>query len=249
MNAQREGSAAVPDVKLDWENTVGGAATDEKRYKAEFLVALQRTALAYQGASAPAGEKYAGEVSARTLEVIESGRGTKVIATSSFPARSLVLVPLVRDVNKVSTAASSPLRIPVPGLREAGWPLCILPDVAKNGPQPFLPPFWLVPRTATPGLANLSLDEVVMDLGGYPTVKDEQHVRPPARNLAQDSGYIRQWRMPVAVNPTDISAGTELKLLSPALPTREAAAAKRTTWKDAVKGKAGKPEGKAMAKK
>ena len=110
-----------------------------------------------------------------------------------------------------------------------------------------MPPVWLVPRTATPAQANLLLTEVVLHLAGLPAVANDS-VRPPAANTKERSGYVVQYRVPVAVNSGKIRAGAEWKLLSPALPTREATAAKKSTWLEDAKGKTGK-QAKAEANK
>ena len=218
-----------PEEELDWHASLDGDANLDRAQKTQFWHALNLTGAAY--ALAPAGgEQAPGDVVAKIV-----GKKTCVRAARAFEPGELVLVPLISSSNNLSTNATTPLRIPVAGLKLSDGEVSILPDVARKMVGAFLPPFWLMVRASATHMANMELRSVTVHLTGLPTVTQDEEggvgPHPPRAQASMKAGFVANVQVPVATNPKAIKAGEELFLKSPSFaPAKAGGKPKASTW-------------------
>jgi len=234
--------------ELDWHASLVSDVTQDRVKKAQFWTALNMTGAAY--ALAPAGEGKG------TGDVVATQVGKKLIlrAARAFAPGELVLVPLISTVNNLSAKATTPLRIPAPGLTLTGGGASIVPDVVRSYVGTFLPPFWLMERGTATRMANMEMRSVTITMTGLPTVTNEtQDVgpRPPKAQASVSAGFVTTLEVPVATNPKAIMANDDLILKAPTLAGGNKAGGKppkAPTWQmEASKEPAGKAKAEANA--
>ena len=242
------------EVPLAWSATMTGPGAVDRGRKIEFLTALDRAAKAYANLSPPAPQGEADDEAdsdeevedereegadkpprrrGDSLQAYEVGnektKRTNVCANKTYAPGELVLVPLVGDVAKISARATTPLRIPIPDLYLEEGQAHLLPDVKKDGAQPFMPAFWLMGRAKPDAPANMEMTQVRLTLTGFPAACGD-FPGPPTMVRAADTKFVRHHDVPVAANPKTIEEGEELLLRSPGFGPRSSKAARPVTW-------------------